>query len=293
MSAAKVVAAMVVAAIASLAGTSAAHAEAGGYPHWNMPCSHAPYATTGACANYDWGPVHDGSASTTYSSRGYGYRNCTDWVAWRLQQLGLPDSKTRGLGNGKDWVNAASRGIIVDSTPAPGDAAVRTGGTYGHVAFVEAVNGNNITVSQYNNGAVGEYSTQTGTPAALNFQKFLHFGANPNPPATPIPAGRRPVADFNGDGRTDLGLYNPSDGRWSIRDTGGYIDNHVTHGGPGWVPVPGDFNGDGRTDLGLYNPSDGRWSIRDTGGYSDNHVTHGGPAWVPAHIGACHHTHTC
>ena len=189
--------------VAALTAAPVAFAETGGYPDWNMPCSHSPYARTGTCPNYDWGPTPGGAASTTYSSRGYGYRNCTDWAAWRLQQMGVPPTATRGLGNGKQWGNnAAARGVSVTSMPEPGDAAVRLSGTYGHVAVVESVNGGEITVSQYNNGAIGEYSTQTGTPASLGFQQFAHFGASPGPAqsATPPPAPHGRMAFSNDQG---------------------------------------------------------------------------------------------
>jgi hypothetical protein len=88
-------------ALALLAGTtfavvggSAEPAGAtGGYPHPTVPCAHAPYATTGFCPGYDWGPVHADApgytVATTYSARGYGYRNCTDYVAWKLESLGI------------------------------------------------------------------------------------------------------------------------------------------------------------------------------------------------------------
>ena len=158
-------------------------ADTGGYPNWNTPCRHTGLST-GYCANYDWG--------SGWSPRGYGYRNCTDWVAWRLQSLGIPDSKTRGLGNAKDWpANAQARGIGVGVSPQVGDAAVRTSGSYGHVAFVESVSGSRITVSEYNNAGTGVYGVRSGTPSQLNFQKFVHFGASPTleaPPPPPPPA---------------------------------------------------------------------------------------------------------
>ncbi len=103
------------------------------------------------------------------SSRGYAYRNCTDYVAWKLQSLGVPDNKTRGLGNGGQWYDKApNNGLTRGTTPQVGDAAVVPSGTpgfgiYGHVAYVEAVNydknGNvtTITISEYNNDLQGDY----------------------------------------------------------------------------------------------------------------------------------------
>lgn len=158
--------------VLTVAAASPALADTGGYPNADMPCEHAPYIATGSCPNYDWGPTREGSQQSTYSSRGYGYRNCTDWVAWRLQQLSIPDTKTRGLGNGGQWAdNAYKNGLSWSTTPQVGDAAVRVGNP-GHVAFVEAVSGSVITVSQYNAAGTGLYSTTTGTPANLSFQKW-------------------------------------------------------------------------------------------------------------------------
>ena len=38
--------------------------------------------------------------------------------------------------------------------------------------------GSDITVDEYNAAGTGVYSTQTGTPAKLGFQKFVNFGAH-------------------------------------------------------------------------------------------------------------------
>jgi surface antigen len=170
---------VIVAFVALGAGASVASADTGGYPYANMPCEHSPYLATGKCFNYDWGPVRNGSEASTYNpATGYGYRNCTDYVAWRLIGLGVPASKLRGLHNGGQWAQyAPGKGFSVSTTPAAGDAAVRVGNP-GHVAFVAAVSGPNITVDQYNAAGTGLYSVQTGTPAHLGFQKFVNFGVN-------------------------------------------------------------------------------------------------------------------
>jgi surface antigen len=150
-----------------------------GYPHADMPCEHSPYSTTGSCANYDWGPVHDGSQASTYSSRGYGYRNCTDYVAWKLQQYSVPNAKTSGLGNGGQWAdNAHINSLAWSTTPKAGTAAVVPGNP-GHVAFVESVNSDGtITVSEYNHDAKGDGDMWTGNPSSRGFSKYVDFGVN-------------------------------------------------------------------------------------------------------------------
>jgi surface antigen len=166
----------------SLAVPSLASADTLGYPDWNMPCEHSPYNTTGTCANYDWGPKHTQTYNdpSEYSSRGYAYRNCTDYVAWKLQSLGIPDLKTRGRGNGKGW-DDSSAGVTITHTPEVGDAAVWNSSTFGHVAYVEEIRprsggGWDARVSEYNYAGTGEGSN-TRWVQADNYVDFNGVGS--------------------------------------------------------------------------------------------------------------------
>lgn len=79
---------------------------------------------------------------------------------------------------------------------------------------------------------------------------------------------RNPVADFDGDGRTDFSVYTPATGQWLIRSssTGGL--SSYFWGEPGDQLTNGDFDGDGRADVGVWRPSNGVWyQIRSTGGF--------------------------
>ena len=66
------------------------------------------------------------------------------------------------------------------------------------------------------------------------------------------------AGDYNGDGDTDLAVYRPSTGDWSVRN-----QFTVQWGDPGDVPMPGDYNGDGVTDVAVYRPSTGAWYVRN------------------------------
>ncbi|HSE61490.1 MAG TPA: CHAP domain-containing protein [Candidatus Saccharimonadales bacterium] len=137
-----------------------AAAETGGYPDWNATDCSGTYGIYSWCKGGTW-----------LSSRGYGYRNCVDYAAWKVASLGVTSAQYGGLNNAKYWNdNAASHGLVANTTPAVGAIAVDESGTFGHIAFVESVGGNNIiSVSEYNKQGNGNYDTRTGTPAALLF----------------------------------------------------------------------------------------------------------------------------
>lgn len=91
--------------------------------------------------------------------QGYGCRQCASYAAWKVASV---TGKYYKWGNGGDFArNAIAAGYQnLGSSPQPGSLAVMWG-TPGHVAWVEAVNGNQVLVSQYNweiNGQYGMYS---------------------------------------------------------------------------------------------------------------------------------------
>jgi hypothetical protein len=87
--------------------------------------------------------------------------------------------------------------------------------------------------------------------AGSAFAKVLSRGAT----------NRAAVADFNGDGLTDVVVFRPSSGMWYDRSTG----QAVALGKAGDIPVPADYNGDGRADFAVFRPSNGTWYDQSTG----------------------------
>jgi len=100
-----------------------------------------------------------------------------------------------------------------------------------------------------------------------------------------------PIAgDWNNDGATTIGLYDPSTGTWHLRNTNSAGDDDLTFTfGPTnstQMPVTGDWNGDGITTVGLYNSSTGAWSLRNansTGGTDVSVTTANGQLPVTGH----------
>lgn len=108
----------------------------------------------------------------------WGY--CTWWVAQRRA--------VTWLGNAIEWyANARAQGYAVGDSPLPGAILVRgsaTYGGYGHVAYVESVDGTSFTVSEMNVNGLGQLTTRTydivsNPPPSLIGFVYWRFGPEP------------------------------------------------------------------------------------------------------------------
>ena len=123
---------------------------------------------------------------------------CT-WYVWGRthEKLGISLNSKNRWGNASSWYDRASAdGYAVGTTPQANSIMVWTGGAYGygHVAFVEAVNGDRISISEGNYD--GAYHEETNTIAGFNRRYSMDSEGNKYPQAvkgfiylqnTPVP----------------------------------------------------------------------------------------------------------
>jgi hypothetical protein len=177
-----IVPAVLIHALWGASGPPPARPAPDGYPYASAICEFGAGGGP-ACADpghpgnlYNWG-YRDGRAGVFRPSDpwGYEYRNCTSYVAWRLSRAGVPAVLFAGLGNASQWIAgvAGERGVVVNQAASPGAVAVwATGASVGHVAWVDTVRGNAVTVSDYNYAGTGAFAAHLVTSPPTG---YIHF----------------------------------------------------------------------------------------------------------------------
>jgi hypothetical protein len=91
------------------------------------------------------------------------------------------------------------------------------------------------------------------------------------------------VSDFDGDGKTDISVYNQSTGDWLLETSSNNISTPVDWGTAGDLMEAGDFDGDGKSDVAVFRPSEGNWYILgSTAGFMATHFGQAGDVPVAA-----------
>jgi len=126
---------------------------------------------------------------------GFYARECTSFVAWRINQLGVnftngmigrngkhPDDNPPVFGNGEHWADhARTLGFRVDNTPSVGAIAhygpnAFFAGPMGHVAYVAQVNGDGtIVLEEYNWATPYAYHNPPRVTHPSQVTSFIHI----------------------------------------------------------------------------------------------------------------------
>ena len=188
----RIAAALIVVAVA-VVWQPAIAAAGDDYPHKGAANCAGQFGT------YSWCVDENGDGRFTdpeqWSSRNFAYRNCTDWVAWRLNNTnGVAFHNHFGgrqWGNANTWDDTArALGYAVNSTPAVGAVAQTDAGGFGHVAWVRSVNaGGTVTVEDYNCAGTGVYAARTVAVGTYRYIHIKDLAAPPKPSGSSVPFG--------------------------------------------------------------------------------------------------------
>lgn len=138
----------------------------GGYP-WEVDC----WVDGNAMS-------HGGVGGNGTDALGYGCRQCVSYTAWKvLQRTGYAP---RYWGNANMWPGSArNAGFSTGSTPRANSVGVISAGFYGHVVWIEAVNGDGtVDVSQYNYfnaGGPGWGNYSRMRVSAATYDTYIYF----------------------------------------------------------------------------------------------------------------------
>jgi len=118
-------------------------------------------------------------------------------------------------------------------------------------------------------------------PTTINTVTLHAIVSNPQPPPPP-PRHRHVQADIDGNGQTDLVVYNPSTAVWSIRLTDSVGETFtLPFGTTNSIPLLGDLDGNGQADLITFDPNTAVWHIRLTNNGATFSLPFGSPHSVP------------
>lgn len=162
--------------VASLRTAQAAAMRSSGGGAEGVTYGASSYPWMGSSMDYDdYCQYYNGSGGSA-DPWGYCARQCVSYVAWKLNTDGRGNHGYSGLGNAANWGSYGS--YVPVSDIQPGDVVVWYIGYYGHVMYVESVNGDTVNISQmnvpYNSGqySTGSYSKSTLAGGAYSVRRF-------------------------------------------------------------------------------------------------------------------------
>lgn len=177
-------------------------------------------------------------------------------------------------------LQSATNSLLFGQWGANGDTPVTgdyDGDLSSDLAVVRTVGANKVWYIRNSNFGYGfVYGCGTATPICVS---GITFGNS---------IDRIVSGDFDGDARTDIAVFRPSDGTWQyLRSslTAANAPGVATNAGFAWgvtgdIPQAADYDGDKRTDFAVFRPSTGVWYISNSNNGAYN--TFVSPTWGTA-----------
>ena len=175
-------------------------------------------------------------------------------------------SFTVGVAN---TLGSAQAVLVIDSTdpgvgttiPASGSFTRQTvslsgngsGNGYGSVSLAVPTDSNTVGHTFFGRWYVIDASAANGFSVSQVFQ-FTVFGETAS-------TTRAAFVDFDGDRKTDVSIFRPSNGQWWIQKSSNGQSSALEFGAGTDKIVPADYTGDGKTDIAVWRGSTGEWFI--------------------------------
>ena len=230
-----------------------------------LPLSPATAGVVSLCSGFD-GCNSAGRSSfgwqDVYTQSFWGQvagHNCTNYVAYRLQQRDAAKPVAGAMGNAENWGHLLAG--ITNSTPTVGSIAWWNSsaglGELGHVAYVQEVHADGVVVSE-DSYPGGPFRWRKYTPGYQYPTGFIHIKDETTPDrdgdGTPDASDRCPDQA----GPASTGGCPDTDGD-AVADADDSCPRFVGPSGTGGCPpeeydstAQSDFNGDGRTDVAAF-----------------------------------------
>lgn len=154
--------------------------------------------------------------------------------------------------------------IVVAGTTSDGSNADFAVARYNSNGTLDASPFFSMENSLFGNGGIVTTSlggTDTGRAVAIQPNgRILVGGHNSSSIIVRYLSARPAQFDYDGDGKSDVSIFRPSNGQWWINQSGSNTVAH-TFGTSTDRIVPADYTGDGKTDVAIYRPASGEWFI--------------------------------